>query len=142
MISVGFLNKKISSISFHKIKTLLPKLIKEENRIVGDISIVICTDEELKEMNIQHLNHDYFTDIITFDFTTGNRISGELYISYDRVSDNASTNSVSAQEEYTRVCFHGVLHLLGYKDKNPKDKKLMRAKEDHYLSTLFHVKQV
>jgi probable rRNA maturation factor len=113
MISVGFLNKKISSISFHKIKTLLPKLIKEENRIVGDISIVICTDEELKEMNIQHLNHDYFTDIITFDFTTGNRISGELYISYDRVSDNASTYSVSAQEEYTRVCFHGVLHLLG-----------------------------
>lgn len=142
MISVGFLNKKISSISFHKIKTLLPKLIKEENRIVGDISIVICTDEELKEINIQHLNHDYFTDIITFDFTTGNTISGELYVSYDRVSDNASTYSVSAQEEYTRVCFHGVLHLLGYKDKTPKDKKLMRAKEDHYLSTLFHVKQV
>ena len=142
MISVGFLNKKISSISFHKIKTLLPKLIKEENRIIGDISIVICTDEELKEMNIQHLNHDYFTDIITFDFTTGNRISGELYISYDRVSDNASTYSVSVQEEYTRVCFHGVLHLLGYKDKTPKDKKLMRAKEDYYLSMLFHVKQV
>ncbi len=142
MISIGFLSKKTSSISFHKIKTLLPKLIKEENRIIGDISIVICTDEELKEMNIQHLNHDYFTDIITFDFTTGNRISGELYISYDRVIDNASAYSVSAQEEYTRVCFHGLLHLLGYNDKTPKDKKLMRAKEDYYLSTLFHVKQV
>lgn len=141
MISIGFLSKKITSISFNQIKPLIPLLIKEEKAACGEISIVICTDEELKEINNTHLNHNYYTDIITFDFGSKTEINGELYISHERIKDNAEKYKVAVQEEYTRVCFHGVLHLLGFKDKSPADKKVMRQKEDYYLSKLFHVKQ-
>lgn len=140
MISIGFLSDKLTSLPFHTIKPLIPKLIREENAVCGEISIVICSDEELKELNHKHLQHDYYTDIITFDFNTPSETNGELYISYDRIKENAATYQVTVLEEYTRVCFHGVLHLLGYKDKKVSDKKTMRAKEDYYLSKLFHVK--
>jgi rRNA maturation RNase YbeY len=91
------------------------------------------TDEYLLEINKTHLDHDYYTDIITFDYTESNFISGDLFISYDRVLDNSKEFNVSSYNELCRVVFHGVLHLCGYMDKSPEDEKLMRAKESFYL---------
>ena len=94
---------------------------------------MFVTDEYLLEMNRTHLDHDYYTDIITFDYTESNFISGDLFISYDRVLDNSKEFNVSSYNELCRVVFHGVLHLCGYKDKSSDDEKLMRAKESFYL---------
>jgi rRNA maturation RNase YbeY len=118
----------------------IPKLINEEGKEAGEISIVLCTDEELLTLNQTHLQHDYFTDILTFDYTIDPYISGDLYVSYDRIRENASAFSVSVDEELHRVVFHGVLHLLGYNDKTDGEKTQMSTKENYYLSKLFHVK--
>lgn len=91
-------------------------------------------DNELLEYNKEYLKHNYYTDIITFDYTEPGVVSGDLLISIDRVRDNASSLSQSFINELHRVCVHGVLHLLGYKDKTPEDQKDMRAKEDFYLN--------
>ncbi|NDB36210.1 MAG: rRNA maturation RNase YbeY, partial [Flavobacteriia bacterium] len=91
-------------------------------------------------LNQTHLQHDYFTDILTFDYTIDPYISGDLYVSYDRIRENASAFSVSVDEELHRVVFHGVLHLLGYNDKTDGEKTQMLIKENYYLSKLFHVK--
>jgi rRNA maturation RNase YbeY len=101
---------------------------------------VFCTDDELLELNKEHLSHDYYTDIITFDFTEGKALGGDLFISVERVKDNAKTLQVSFEEELHRVCYHGVLHLLGYNDKSATEISIMRDKENYYLTKLFHVK--
>ncbi len=93
-----------------------------------------CSDEELLEINIKHLNHDYYTDIITFDYSRGNRISGELFISLDRVKDNAESLAVTYELELTRVLAHGILHLTGLKDKTEEEISEMRSKEDEVLA--------
>ena len=105
---------------------------------MGEISIVMCSDELLLETNQKYLNHDYYTDIITFDYTEEDQISGDLMISYDRVKENAKKENVSVQEELRRVMAHGVLHLLGLKDKSEREAAEMRAQEDAAL-VLFHV---
>ena len=85
-------------------------------------------------MNVQFLNHDTYTDIITFDYNQDNIIIGEIYISLDRVMENAKTSQVPYNQEVKRIIIHGILHLMAYKDKNPEDKKEMTSKEDYYLS--------
>jgi probable rRNA maturation factor len=110
--------------------------IQQEKKQAGDISFNFCSDQYLLEVNREHLNHDYYTDIITFDFCEGDIISGDIYISIDRVKDNASTHHKTRSNELHRVIIHGVLHLCGYKDKKPADARLMRDKEDYYLSLL------
>lgn len=92
------------------------------------------SDEELYEMNVSFLDHDTFTDIITFDYNRKNRLLGEIYISLDRVKENASLSNSTFFDELCRVVFHGALHLVGYKDKSLEEKKLMTEKEDYYLS--------
>jgi rRNA maturation RNase YbeY len=92
-------------------------------------------------VNKDHLNHDFYTDIITFDYCEGNTISGDLFISTERVAANATEFGVEFEEELARVVFHGLLHLSGYNDKSEEDKAIMRSKENHYLNKLFHVKQ-
>ena len=127
------------NFSFNKtnLKNFIKELVLAEKFKAGDISIVLCSDEYLIEINKSYLDHDYFTDIITFDYSGGKTVSGDLMISLDRVEDNARQNKVDVLHEFHRVVFHGVLHLCGYKDKSPKDQALMRSKEDFYLQKFY-----
>ena len=114
-----------------------------ESKVLGDVTLIFCSDDYLLEMNQTHLNHDYYTDIITFDYSDDNIVSGDLFISYDRVVDNAASFSSSVKDELHRVCVHGLLHLCGYKDKSDSDEQLMRLKEDEMLKLrVFHVEHL
>jgi len=104
----------------------------------GDIIIHWVNDDELLEMNNRFLNHNYYTDIITFDYSRGKKISGELFISEDRVVENANKETIPFEQERDRVIAHGVLHLLGFKDKTEKEQEEMRLKEDQFLKELYH----
>lgn len=108
--------------------------IQTENKIPGDITYIFCSDQYILELNRSALDHDYFTDIITFDYCEENNVSGDLFISIDRVEDNARELGVSFVDELHRVMIHGVLHLCGYKDKSKKEEQTMRKKEDYYLN--------
>jgi probable rRNA maturation factor len=119
-----------------KIKTWINQTIQAEKRSTGNMSFNFCSDSYLLKINREHLNHDYYTDIITFDFTENKIVSGDIYISIDRVKDNAKIEGKTIPNELCRVIIHGVLHLCGYKDKKPADARLMREKEDYYLSLL------
>lgn len=114
----------------------LSDVVEKEGKILGDICIVLGDDEWLREHNVQFLNHDYYTDIITFDYSTNDLVSGDLLISIDRVEENGLTENVSRETELKRVIVHGVLHLCGYGDKSEDESILMRQKEDYYLSML------
>jgi len=133
MIEFEFLDIEIPEFKPEFFVSSIKDLVKSEHKLAGDISVIFCSDEHLLQMNRDYLEHDYYTDIITFDYTELNLISGDLFISYDRVVDNANTFSVTTYNELCRVVFHGVLHLCGYKDKSEEDEKLMRAKEAEYL---------
>jgi probable rRNA maturation factor len=109
-------------------------LISKELKNVGDISVILCSDKYLLNINIEYLQHNYFTDIITFNYVDGDVISGDLFISIERVKENSNEYYTSLIKELYRVIFHGVLHLIGYNDKTVDEKKLMREKEDFYLS--------
>lgn len=102
----------------------------------GDINFIFCDDAYLSELNLSYLNHTTLTDIITFDYTDEGIISGDIYISIERVKENALLYSKTFQDELNRIIIHGVLHLLGNKDKKPKDKAMMRKKEDECLLLL------
>ena len=122
--------------SFKKalLKSYLKDLVVCEGKKYGDISIVLCSDEYLLNVNNEYLKHDFYTDIITFDYSEGLLISGDLMISIDRICENASINKVDSLVEFYRVCFQGVLHLCGFKDKSKADKELMTSKENFYLN--------
>lgn len=111
----------------------LQKAIKKEGHQPGDINIILCSDEYLYKLNVQYLNHRTYTDIITFDSSSGKELCGELYISLDRVRENAREQNVSVSDELHRVMIHGILHLCGYKDKTSISKKRMSEREDYYL---------
>ena len=111
------------------------KLVAEsEIRRIGQISIIFCSDNYILDVNQKYLQHDYFTDIITFDYCEGDKISGDLFISVDTVRDNAVEYGTEFADELNRVIVHGVLHLIGYDDHEVEDIKEMRAKENYYLS--------
>ncbi|QWX83638.1 rRNA maturation RNase YbeY [Cellulophaga sp. HaHaR_3_176] len=116
----------------------LSRVIVSEDKILGNLSYVFCSDDYLLNINQEYLNHDTFTDIITFDYCEGNEISGDIFISIDRVKENAAEYNVDFNEELHRVMSHGVLHLIGYKDKSDEDASLMRSKEEEKIK-LFHV---
>ncbi|EIA09956.1 rRNA maturation RNase YbeY [Flavobacterium frigoris] len=115
-------------------------VIVSENKKEGEISYIFCDDEYLHKINLEYLNHDNLTDIISFDYTVGNEINGDIFISVERVQDNANDFNVSFEVELKRVMAHGILHYCGYKDKGEVDERLMRSKEDEKLS-MFHVEQ-
>ena len=136
-----------SKISFQSVGTFSLKtedavtkcikaLAKQELREIGDIIFVFCDDNYLHKINLEFLDHDTYTDIIAFDYSTGNEVISEIYISVDRVSENAKKYKQTFENEIHRVMVHGVLHLCGYKDKLVEDKQIMRDKENHYLSLL------
>lgn len=140
MISIEFYSDAFPEIPSQSLIDTTPVLIVDEGCVLGDITFVFCSDEELLGVNKEFLNHDYYTDIITFDYSEGSVISGDLFISIDRVKENALSFNVQITEELHRVAFHGVLHLLGYNDKTEAEVIIMRSKENHYLNKLFHVK--
>ncbi len=105
-----------------------------EIKTLGDISIIFCSDNYILDVNIRYLHHDYFTDVITFDYCEGDKLSGDLFISIDSVRENSIEFGTDFDEELHRVIVHGLLHLIGYDDHTPEDQKVMRAKEDYYLS--------
>jgi rRNA maturation RNase YbeY len=109
-------------------------LIIREYRKQGEISIILCSDKYLLNLNIDYLKHNYYTDIITFNYVEGNTISGDLFISIDRVKENSEQFNTSFTKELYRVIFHGLLHLTGYNDKTDEEKIIMRGKEELYLS--------
>jgi rRNA maturation RNase YbeY len=141
MIFIEYFSNEIAGLPIDSITETLPVLVSLESFELGDITLIFCTDEELLAINKEHLTHDYYTDIITFNYNTDSLLSGDLFISVDRVTDNAQLLGVSMEEELHRVCYHGVLHLVGYNDKTDDEIKVMRAKENFYLNKLFHVKQ-
>ncbi len=112
----------------------LEDIILSEEKKPGEINYIFCDDDYLLKVNQDYLQHDYYTDIITFDYVKGRTISGEIFVSLQRISDNASTLSKNYEEELRRVLAHGILHLCGYKDKTEEEEKQMREKEDHYLA--------
>lgn len=122
------------------LKEMVWSLFKKEKISVSRLDYVFCSDDYLLEINKKFLRHDYYTDIITFDLSDADSIKGEIYISIDRVKENAILQSAAFKDELARVIFHGALHLCGYKDKKKSEINLMRQKENYYLK-LFHVKQ-
>ena len=105
-----------------------------EAKRIGDVNIIFCSDPYIQDVNINYLGHDYYTDIITFDYVEGNVLSGDLFISIDSVRENASFYGAEFPTELRRVMVHGLLHLIGYDDHTPEEQKEMRSKEDYYLS--------
>ena len=111
------------------------KLVAEsEIRRLGDVNIIFCSDPYILDINLRYLQHDYFTDIISFDYCEGDKLSGDLFVSVDTVRENAGEYGTSFEEELHRVIVHGLLHLIGYDDHSAADRKVMRSKEDYYLS--------
>ncbi|MCA1965371.1 MAG: rRNA maturation RNase YbeY [Flavobacterium sp.] len=116
----------------------ISRIIESEGFDEGEINYIFCDDEYLHKINVEYLDHDTLTDIISFDYTVGNLIQGDIFVSIERVQDNAKDFNVSFEEELKRVLSHGVLHYCGYKDKSPKDEALMRSKEEEKMQ-MFHV---
>ncbi len=107
---------------------------ESESKRLGDVAVIFCSDNYILDVNIKYLQHDYYTDIITFDYCEGNRLSGDLFISIDSVRENASFYGTEFADELNRVIVHGLLHLIGYDDHTEEDIAMMRAKENYYLS--------
>jgi probable rRNA maturation factor len=118
----------------------ISRVVNSESKEEGDINYIFCDDVFLVQINIQYLNHDKLTDVISFDYSIGKKLHGDVFISIERVRDNAADFNVTFENELKRVMVHGVLHYCGYKDKSAEDEMLMRQKEEEKI-TMFHVKQ-
>jgi len=118
----------------------LKEVISSEGKKIGEISFIFCDDEYLLEINQKYLDHDTYTDIISFDNSVGNILGGDIFISTERVMENAANFNVSFDEELKRVMVHGVLHFCGYRDKTSEEKEVMRSKEEEKMK-MFHVEQ-
>ena len=133
---ISYFNEDINFV--FKGKTLNNRWLRmvagSEVRRIGEISIIFCSDNYILDVNMRYLQHDYFTDIITFDYCEGDRLSGDLFISIDSVRENALYYGAEFEDELNRVMVHGLLHLIGYDDHTEEEQKVMRGKEDYYLS--------
>ncbi len=124
--TIPLVNKK-------KVKDFVKSIFNNEGKFLKEIDYVFCSDQYLLEINSEYLQHNYLTDIITFDLSENNETKGEVYISNERIRDNSKTHATSYSEEILRVIFHGALHLIGYNDKKKSEIVIMRSKEDYYL---------
>lgn len=120
--------------NFINIEKWLEQIILEEGYKTGEINIINCSDDYLLDKNIQYLGHNYYTDVITFDYVIENIISGDIFISEDRIIDNAKAYHVTSTNEFLRILSHGILHLCGYKDSTQAEKEEIRDKENYYLN--------
>ena len=119
-----------------EIRKWINRVIENEGKETGDINIIFTTDSYLLEINYQYLNRNYYTDIITFDYSDGKNVSGDLFVSIERIRENARSLNVKMKSELTRIIVHGVLHLIGYNDSNQAEKEIMTEKEDKYIRLL------
>ena len=119
-----------------RVSKWISSTIQAENCREGEINYVFCNDDYLHKLNVEFLNHDTLTDIISFDYTVGKELHGDIFISIERVMDNAKDLGLFFHDELNRVIVHGVLHYCGYKDKTEEDAQHMRSKEDYYLKQL------
>jgi rRNA maturation RNase YbeY len=122
--------------SWRKIRLLISDIIENAGKNAGDINVIITNDENLRKINVQFLEHDYYTDVITFNYNEKDLINGEIYISADTVRENSKEYEVTFNSELTRVIIHGVLHLIGFDDKTDEMRSEMRGHEDHWLAIL------
>ncbi len=138
MEKIKFHNEYTQTLNINEksIRQKIVDLIILEGKMEGEISIIFCTDDYLLKINKDFLNHDYYTDIITFNYVSDNIISGDLFISVERVKENAKSFNVKFIEELERVILHGILHLIGYDDKTTEQKEEIRKKENYYLRRL------
>lgn len=135
-ISFNFIETKDVVSQKNKVKSWIKSVAEKRGFKVGEISYIFCSDDYLLDINKTYLKHDFYTDIITFDYTDAKKISGDLYISIDRIRDNAQELNLSFEQELHRVIIHGVLHLLGLKDKTEEEAKEMRKAEEECLKSL------
>ena len=135
-ISFNFVETKDVVSQKNKVKSWIKSVAEKRGFKVGEISYIFCSDDYLLDINKTYLKHDFYTDIITFDYTDATKISGDLYISIDRIRDNAQELNLSFEQELHRVIIHGVLHLLGLKDKTEEDAKEMRKAEEECLKSM------
>ena len=132
---INYFFEEISTIAINEdISTWLEDIIVNEEKKLGKIQYIFCDDEYLLHVNREYLQHDFYTDIITFDYVKGKKISGDIFVSLPRIKDNAVQLSTDENEELKRVLAHGILHLCGYKDKSEEEQTMMTEKEDYYLS--------
>jgi rRNA maturation RNase YbeY len=136
MLEIVFEDVRSFELQDSSILDWYTKVSLQEDKELGDVTIIFCSDDYLLEVNREHLNHDYYTDIITFDYSVFPIVSGDLFISVDRVKENATDFNVSFEHELHRVIIHGFLHLCGYFDKTNEDELLMRSKENQALSLI------
>ncbi len=136
MVSFFFENTAFKLKGKTRIKQWLRLVAESEVYTLGNISVIFCSDNYILDINQRYLQHDYFTDIITFDYTEGTKISGDLFVSVDSVKENSVEYGVEFEDELHRVIVHGILHLIGYDDHTEEDIRVMRSKEDYYLSLL------
>lgn len=133
---VRFYYADVKSISLKRkniVKRFVLAIFAEERKFLEKLDYIFCSDSFLLDINKKFLHHNFYTDIITFDLSNGEAVSGEIYISIDRINENAASYSASFKSELLRVIFHGALHLCGYRDKKKSEKLIMRRKEDYYL---------
>lgn len=135
-ISFNFIETKDVVSQKNKVKSWIKSVAEKRGFKVGEISYIFCSDDYLLDINKTYLKHDFYTDIITFDYTDAKKISGDLYISIDRVRDNAQELNLGFEQELHRVIIHGVLHILGLKDKTEEEAKEMRKAEEECLKSL------
>ena len=132
---INYFFEEISTIAIDEdISTWLEDIIVNEEKKLGKIQYIFCDDEYLLHVNREYLQHDFYTDIITFDYVKGKKISGDIFVSLPRIKDNAVQLSTDENEELKRVLAHGILHLCGYKDKSEEEQAMMTEKENYYLS--------
>jgi probable rRNA maturation factor len=136
MLELVFEDVSEFDIQESSIESWYMQVASQEAKVLGDVTIIFCSDDYLLEVNREHLDHDYYTDIITFDYSDFPIVSGDLFISVDRVKENADDFKVSFDHELHRVIIHGFLHLCGYFDKSEEDVVLMRSKENQALSLI------
>lgn len=118
----------------NKIRLWIVNAIKNEGKKTGDITYIFCSDNYLLQMNQKYLQHDDYTDVITFDYTEGDRVSGDIFISFERILDNSNILATKLEDELHRVMIHGIMHLCGYKDKQTMERAQMTEKENQYLA--------
>lgn len=141
-MTINFFNENVSLpeiVKYSVLKRLLKGEVVARSQKIGDINYIFCSDDHLLSINIQFLQHDYYTDVITFDYSGNNIISGDIFISVDRVLNNSEIFGDNYTSELVRVIFHGLLHLLGYKDKTPDEAAIMRQKEAELITKYFEI---
>ncbi len=139
MNNISFHNEGVATKTPSKrlLKAWIKEFVSNHGKKVGELAFVFCSDEKILEVNQNFLQHDYYTDIITFDYCEGEIVSGDIFISVERVAENATSHKAEYKEELLRVIAHGVLHLIGFQDKSPKNKKEMTQNEDLCISLFF-----